>query len=116
MTLAEGITVRGDSIIMLTWRSGVALESNISDLSIIGNFSFEGQGWEFVTMGHIVTSNGSSGLTFRDPDSFDVDFTMMVTWDGVPVSNLNELECVGDKYMQTFGWRRRLLGCRALQK
>ena len=95
---AEGITVRGDSIIMLTWRSGVALEFNISDLSIIGNFSFEGQGWGICYNGeHIVTSNGSSDLTFRDPDSFDVDFTMIVTWDGVPVSNLNELECVGDK-------------------
>jgi len=94
----EGITVKDQSIIMLTWRAGVALEFDISNFSIIGNFSFEGEGWGICYNGeHIVTSNGTSELSFRDPDSFEVDFTTMVTWDGTPVSNLNELECVGDK-------------------
>ena len=94
----EGITVKGQSIIMLTWRAGVALEFHISNLSIIGNFSFEGEGWGICYNGeHIVTSNGTSELSFRDPDSFEIDFTIVVTWDGVPVSNLNELECVDDK-------------------
>ena len=95
---AEGITVKEQSIIMLTWRAGVALEFDISNFSIIGNFSFEGEGWGICYNGeHIVTSNGSSELSFRDPDSFEIDFTTTVTWDGVPVSNLNELECVGEK-------------------
>ena len=95
---AEGITVKEQSIIMLTWRAGVALEFDISNFSIIGNFSFEGEGWGICYNGeHIVTSNGTSELSFRDPDSFEIDFTIMVTWDGVPVSNLNELECVDDK-------------------
>ena len=94
----EGITVKGQSIIMLTWRAGVALEFHISNFSIIGNFSFEGEGWGICYNGeHIVTSNGTSELSFRDPDSFEIDFTIVVTWDGVPVSNLNELECVDDK-------------------
>ncbi len=95
---AEGITVKDQSIIMLTWRAGVALEFHISNFSIIGNFSFEGEGWGICYNGeHIVTSNGTSELSFRDPDSFEIDFTTTVTWDGVPVSNLNELECVDDK-------------------
>jgi len=94
----EGITVKGQSIIMLTWRAGVALEFDISNLSIIGNYSFEGEGWGVCYDGeHIVTSNGSSELSFRDPENFGIEFIMMVTWDGEPVSNLNELECVGDK-------------------
>ena len=94
----EGITVMDQSIIMLTWRAGVALEFHISNFSIIGNFSFEGEGWGICYNGeHIVTSNGTSELSFRDPDSFEIDFTTVVTWDGVPVSNLNELECVDDK-------------------
>ncbi|MFL2975026.1 MAG: glutaminyl-peptide cyclotransferase [Candidatus Thalassarchaeaceae archaeon] len=94
----EGITVKDQSIIMLTWRAGVALEFHISNFSIIGNFSFEGEGWGICYNGeHIVTSNGTSELSFRDPDSFEIDFTTMVTWDGVPVPNLNELECVDDK-------------------
>ena len=94
----EGITIKDQSIIMLTWKAGVALQIDLSNFSIIGNFSFEGEGWGICYNGeHIVTSNGTSGLSFRDPDSFEINFTIMVTWDGVPVSNLNELECVGDK-------------------
>ena len=94
----EGITIKDQSIIMLTWKAGVALQIDLSNFSIIGNFSFDGEGWGICYNGeHIVTSNGTSGLSFRDPDSFEINFTIMVTWDGVPVSNLNELECVGDK-------------------
>ena len=94
----EGITVKDQSIIMLTWREGVALEFDISNFSIIGNFSFEGEGWGLCYNGeHMVTSNGTSELSFRDPNSFETDFTVLVTWDGNPVSNLNELECVDEK-------------------
>jgi len=94
----EGITMVDQSIILLTWRSEVALELSISNLSIIGNYSFEGEGWGVCFNGeHIVTSNGTSELSFRNPDSFETEFTIMVTWDGAQVQNLNELECVGDK-------------------
>ena len=94
----EGITVKGESIFMLTWREGVVLEFDISNLSIIGNFSFQGEGWGICYNGeHFVTSNGTSELSFRDPVNFEIEYTKVVTWDGEQVSNLNELECVGDK-------------------
>jgi len=94
----EGITIMDQSIILLTWRAGLAFEFHISNFSIIGSHSFEGEGWGVCFNGeHIVTSNGTSELSFRDPDSFEIDFTTKVTWDGSPVPNLNELECVGDK-------------------
>jgi len=105
---AEGITVINQSIIMLTWREEVALEFAISNFSIIGNFSFEGEGWGICFNGeHLITSNGTSELSFRDPNTFETDFTIIVTWDGSPVSNLNELECVNEKifaniWMQDF--------------
>jgi len=92
----EGITIMGKSIIMLTWKSGVAIEFEISNFTQIGNFSFEGEGWGICFNGkHLVTSNGTSELSFRDPISFEIDYTVEVTWDGHPVLNLNELECVG---------------------
>jgi len=94
----EGITVKDQSIIMLTWREGIALEFDISNFSIIGSFSFEGEGWGICYNDeHIVTSNGTSEISFRDPNTFETDFILPVTWDGEPVSNLNELECVDDK-------------------
>jgi len=93
----EGITIMGKSIIMLTWKAGVAIEFDISNFTQIGNFSFEGEGWGICFNGqHLITSNGTSELSFRDPISFETDYTVEVTWDNHPVLNLNELECVGD--------------------
>ena len=67
----EGITIKDQSIIMLTWKAGVALQIDLSNFSIIGNFSFDGEGWGICYNGEqILTSNGTSGLSFRDPDSF----------------------------------------------
>tara|TARA_Y100000588_G_scaffold228268_1_gene241982 strand:+ start:65 stop:970 length:906 start_codon:yes stop_codon:yes gene_type:complete len=93
---AEGVTIVGESAILLTWREEVAFEINISEFSITQNFTFEGEGWgicyddEFLVM-----SNGSSELAFRDPETFEINHSIVVFWDGEVVSNLNELECVG---------------------
>ncbi|MDE0289291.1 MAG: glutaminyl-peptide cyclotransferase, partial [bacterium] len=43
-----------------------------------------------------VMSDGSSTLTFRDLDSFQVVGTVEVVSSGQPVDKLNELECVGE--------------------
>ncbi|MEC7695276.1 MAG: glutaminyl-peptide cyclotransferase, partial [Candidatus Thermoplasmatota archaeon] len=93
---AEGITVRNDTMIMLTWKSEIALEIDLQDFTIVGNHSYEGQGWGICYNGeHYVMSNGSSFLTFRDPDTFEISHSVQVTLDGAAVDRLNELECVG---------------------
>ena len=95
---AEGITVKGGSIIMLTWKEELALEIDIEDFRIIGNYTFQGEGWGICFNGdHFVTSNGSSALSYRDQQTFETNYSVNVTWDGEPVQNLNELECVNDK-------------------
>ena len=95
---AEGITVKGGSIIMLTWKEELALEIDIEDFRIIGNYTFQGEGWGICFNGdHFVTSNGSSVLSYRDQQTFETDYSVNVTWDGESVQNLNELECVNDK-------------------
>ena len=92
---AEGITVLDQSIIMLTWKEERAFRIDISNFSIIENFSFEGEGWGICFNGeHLVMSNGTSQISFRDPETFEINHTIQVTWDGQPVSNINELECV----------------------
>ena len=94
---AEGITVRDESIIMLTWREGIAIEISLVDFNIINNYSYEGEGWGICFNGqHLVMTNGSSDLIFRDPYTFEVNHTLRVTMGGEEVRNLNELECVGD--------------------
>ena len=95
---AEGITVKGDSIIMLTWKEELALEIDIEDFRIIGNYTYQGEGWGICFNGdHFVTSNGSSVLSYRDQQTFETNYSVNITWDGELVQNLNELECVNDK-------------------
>ena len=94
---SEGITVREGSVIMLTWREQIAFEVDLNDFQVIGNYSYQGEGWGLCFNGnHLVMTNGSSDLIFRDPHSFEVDYTIGVALDGVEIGNLNELECVGD--------------------
>ena len=54
-----------------------------------------GEGWGLCYDGsRLVMSNGSAELTFRDPDTFEVQGSVPVTYQGQPVAKINELECV----------------------
>jgi glutamine cyclotransferase len=44
-----------------------------------------------------VMSDGTAKLTFRDPRSFQETGSVQVTRGGTPLTQLNELECVGGK-------------------
>ena len=97
---AEGITVYDQSIIVLTWKSEKAFRIDISNFSIVENFSFEGEGWGICFNGeYLVMSNGTSQISFRDPETFEINHTIQVTWDGLPVPHINELECVGKEIL-----------------
>ena len=92
----EGITIVGDTIVMLTWRGEIALVFDIVTLEIIANHTYSGEGWGLCYDGnHLVMSNGTSDLTFRNPSDFSVEATLPVTDQGIEVDFLNELECVG---------------------
>ena len=85
---SEGITVREGSVIMLTWREQIAFEVDLNDFQVIGNYSYQGEGWGLCFNGnHLVMTNGSSDLIFRDPYSFEVDYTIRVVLDGVEIVN-----------------------------
>ncbi len=92
----EGITIVGDTIVMLTWREEIALVFDIVTFEIIANHTYSGEGWGLCYDGnHLVMSNGTSDLTFRNPSDFSVEATLLVTNQGIGVDFLNELECVG---------------------
>lgn len=100
----EGITKSGDAIWQLTWNEGVAFKRDADTLEELDNVSYDGQGWGICsTDDALITSDGSSTLTFRDPETFAENSTVDVTLDGSPVGNLNELECVdGEVYANIF--------------
>ncbi|MGC2866047.1 glutaminyl-peptide cyclotransferase [Corynebacterium glutamicum] len=100
----EGITKSGDVIWQLTWNEGVAFKRDADTLEELDSVSYDGQGWGICsTDDALITSDGSSTLTFRDPETFAENSTVDVTLDGSPVGNLNELECVdGEVYANIF--------------
>lgn len=92
---AEGLALVGDKLIQLTWEEQTALVYRLQDLQRAGEHRYEGSGWGLCHDGkRLVMSNGSSRLTFRDPETFAPLGQVVVTRAGVPVDRLNELECV----------------------
>jgi len=91
----EGLAIVGDELVQLTWHETAALVYQASDFSHVQTFGYQDEGWGLCYDGsRLVMSNGSSSLTFRDADTFDVIGTVDVTSAGELVENLNELECV----------------------
>lgn len=90
-----GIAVVDDSLIQLTWREGQALVHSAGTLEPVGSFGYSGEGWGLCYDGtRLAMSDGSDAITFRDPATFEVLDAIAVTREGLPVTSLNELECV----------------------
>ncbi|MFA0811766.1 glutaminyl-peptide cyclotransferase [Microbulbifer epialgicus] len=90
---AEGLTVLGDKLYLLTYKAGEAHIYRASDLHHLEVLSYSGEGWGLTSNGtYLIMSNGSDELTFRDPDTFEVLRRLKVQGGGEEWSNLNELE------------------------
>ncbi|WP_419924944.1 glutaminyl-peptide cyclotransferase [Candidatus Poriferisocius sp.] len=94
----EGLALVDDQLIWLTWQAGTATVHHQDTLEQTGSFTYSGEGWGLCHDGaRLVMSDGSSTLTFRHPETFEVLGSVPVTRaDGSPVNRLNELECIGD--------------------
>lgn len=93
----EGLAWAHDQLIQLTWRNGIALRWAPATFSKLGESSYDGEGWGLCFDGtHLVQSDGSHRLVFRDAKTFAPVRTLAVTQNGQPLQHLNELECVGD--------------------
>jgi glutaminyl-peptide cyclotransferase len=93
----EGLTVAGDEIFQLTWRSGTALVYDRATLEPLREHSYEGEGWGLCEMGgQLIMTDGSDRLARRDLDTFELLATVTAAASGYDgrLDNLNELECV----------------------
>ena len=91
----EGATVVDDEVWQLTWQDEVLIVHDLDDLSEVRRVSYEGDGWGLCDAGeYLIMTDGSSDLTIRDRESFEVLDRRAVTLDDIPVDALNELECV----------------------
>lgn len=91
----EGLALVERRLIQLSWRNGRAFVWDAATLEPKGELAYAGEGWGLCHDGkRLVMSDGTDKLTFREPATFAKVGEVSVTKAGMPVGNLNELECV----------------------
>jgi glutaminyl-peptide cyclotransferase len=89
---AEGICRVGDVIWQLTWRERTALKWDAATLELIGRVTYNREGWGMCAAGdYVVTSDGSSELVRRDPQTLGAQAVLHVRCAGARVQGLNDL-------------------------
>ncbi len=91
----EGIALWKDRIIQLTWQSGLGLVYGKKNMTRIGNFSYQTEGWGITSDNKsLIMSDGTDILHILDPESFEEERRILVTANGRPQRGLNELEYI----------------------
>ena len=91
----EGITILNGKIYQITWQEQTCFVYNQSDLTLMKDVKYSGEGWGLCNDGSsLIMSDGSERITFRNPETFAITRTIEVYTDKGPVTQLNELEYV----------------------
>jgi glutaminyl-peptide cyclotransferase len=90
----EGITILGNKLYQLTWRNGRVYIYD-KELNLLEEKKLRGDGWGLTTDGReLIMSNGSSVISFLDPNTLETTRTIEVKRDGFRQDDINELEFV----------------------
>ena len=91
----EGITVINQQILELTWRSLTGFVYDQNSFRRLRSFTYSGEGWGLANDGaQIYMSDGTPQIRVWDPVTLQEKRRLTVRDHGVPVTYLNELECV----------------------
>jgi glutamine cyclotransferase len=91
----EGITVYGDNIVQLTWKSKLGFVYDKNSFEFLSEFSYLTEGWGITYDGErIIMSDGTSTIHFLDPETLNKIGDIEVSENDTPVSRLNELEYI----------------------
>ena len=92
----EGITILDDLVYQVTWRNNLGLIYDLG-LTRVGNFTIDGEGWGLTNDGeYLILSDGTSTISYLDPETHTVSDTITVTYNGTEIDNINELEYIDD--------------------
>ncbi len=111
LTVLEGPNGEPDTAIQLTWQDGVAYRYDAENFQLLDTYAYDTQGWGLchdLETDQLVMSDGTSTLQIRDVDDFALIRTVDVTFSGIPVAELNELECVGGRVWSNI-WKSSLI-------
>ena len=91
----EGLTELNGRLLTLTWTDGKGYIWNPADLSPLGEFAYDGEGWGLTTDGtRLILSDGAPHLRFLDGQTLTQTGEVAVTLNGRRVGQLNELEWI----------------------
>ena len=94
---AEGITILNQRLYLLTWKDRQLLSYDPNTLTLHSNQRYHAEGWGMTTDGtHLITSDGSDRISFRDPATLTVMASIDVRENGKPLKMINELEWIHD--------------------
>lgn len=97
---AEGITLVGDKILMITYTENLMREYDLKTLKLLREFKtpYVRQGWGLCNDGkRIYNSDGSNTIYFLNKDTYMQEGYIEVYDNNGPVSSLNELEFIDGK-------------------
>jgi glutaminyl-peptide cyclotransferase len=91
----EGIVDWKDRLVQLTWQTQTGFVYDLASFKLQRTFTYPGEGWALTRdEHHLYMSDGSAVLRVLDPESLVATGSILVTADGAPVTNLNELEWI----------------------
>lgn len=91
----EGITIMGDKLYQLTWRSCIGFVYNKHTLNKLGDFSYSTEGWGLTNDGnYLIMSDGTEVIHFIDTTTMQERHRIEVYDTEGPITQLNELEFV----------------------
>lgn len=92
----EGITILNDKIYQLTYKAQKGFVYDVNTFEKINEFTFASkEGWGLTNNGELlIMSDGTSKISYIDPESFKVVKSIEVSFPDGFVNNLNELEYV----------------------
>jgi glutaminyl-peptide cyclotransferase len=94
----EGICRVGEQLWQLTWQERIALRWQADNLELLGTVAYNREGWGICHAGdRVLTSDGSSELVSRDPQTLEPLGLIKVRCDGQRVGGLNDLEWAGGR-------------------
>jgi glutamine cyclotransferase len=92
---AEGLTLHQGRLYQLTWKEKKAFVYDLETFALLNTFAYDTDGWGLTSDGeHLIMSDGSHVLYFRDARTFDIKKNLFVKKYGQPLNYLNELEYV----------------------
>ena len=102
---AEGACVLDGRLYVLTWRENECFVYDIKTMQRLGTCRYLGEGWGLTTDGKsLIMSDGTSTITFRNPETFAVERSLTVTMRDKKVGYLNELEYIkGEIWANVYG-------------